>query len=157
MTESERKPAATIYFDGQPYSIKPGEYSGERLRHIPSPPIDPDKDLWLDILDEQDRIVTLTDIIVVTDGLRFFSDIPGISIKIDRESFEVFAKKRTGAQLRTVPSPDVAADRDLWLDVPDKRDEKVQDEDVIKLYEGIRFFTAPGRINPGSSEDEAVQ
>ncbi len=47
--------------------------------------------------------------------------------------------------LRTVPSPDVAADRDE----PDKRDVKVQNEDVIRLTDGLRFFMAPSLINPG--------
>ena len=36
------------------------------------------------------------------------------------------------------------------LDVPDKRDIKIQDEDVVRLTDGTRFFTAPGRINPGA-------
>jgi hypothetical protein len=56
----------------------------------------------------------------------------------------------SGAELRALPSPDVPADRDLWRDVPDKRDVKVQDEDIVHLKDGMRFFTAPGRINPGA-------
>ena len=56
----------------------------------------------------------------------------------------------TGAELRALPSPDVAADRDLWRDVPDKRDVKLQDEDIVRLKDATRFFTAPGRINPGA-------
>jgi hypothetical protein len=155
MTDSERKPTATVFFDGQAYPIKPGAYSGDKLRHVPSPPVSPDKDLWLDILGEQDRVISPAETIDVVDGMRFFTEIPAITIKIDRDSFEVYAKKLTGTELRAVPSPDVAADRDLWLDVPDKRDVKVQDEDVIALHDGIRFFTAPGRINPGMTEAEA--
>jgi hypothetical protein len=37
----------------------------------------------------------------------------------------------TGAELRAVPTPAVAGDRDLWLDVPDGRDRKIQDDDVV--------------------------
>ena len=81
--------------------------------------------------------------------MRFFTEIDAISIRIDRVDYEVFKRKVTGAGLRAVPSPGVAADRDLWRDVPDKRDVKVQDEDVVRLKDGMRFFTAPGRINPG--------
>ena len=82
--------------------------------------------------------------------MRFFSDIPAVTIHLDRNAFEVYDRKITGAGIRVLPSPDVPADRDVWLDVPDRRDRKIQDEDVVPLQNGMRFFTAPGRINPGT-------
>lgn len=139
----------TIYIDGEAYKTNAGPTPVAALRALRRPPVPADKDLWLDIEDEQDQELDPADSIEVVDGMRFFTEIDAITIRIDRIEYEVFERKMTGAKLRTLPSPDVAADRDLWRDVPDKRDVKVQDEDVVRLEDGMRFFTAPGRINPG--------
>lgn len=155
MTDNNHpSPLVTIYIDAEPYEIRAGQHSVQQLRKLPNPDVSADKDLWLDLLDEQDRRLDANEVLTVTAGMRFFTENPEITIKIDRLDYPVYVRKMTGAQLRVVPSPDVAVDRDLWQDVPDKRDVKVQDEDVIKLHEGIRFFTAPGRINPGRPDGE---
>lgn len=140
----------TIYIDGDPYQASPGSTSVATLRQLRTPSTPAGKEIWLDIEDEQDRLLDDGATIDLVEGMRFFTEIAGITIRIDRIDYELFKRKMTGAELRTVPSPDVAADRDLWRDVPDKRDVKVQDEDVVRLTNGMRFFTAPGRINPGS-------
>lgn len=140
----------TIYIDAEPYKIAPGPTPVEKLRRLPEPPVPAGKDLWLDIDDAQDELLEDAATVNAVNGMRFFTEIEPITIRIDRTDYEVYRRKMTGAELRVVPSPDVAADRDLWRDVPDKRDVKVQDEDVVRLENGIRFFTAPGRINPGA-------
>lgn len=142
----------TIHIDGEAHEVLPGVTPVARLRQLPQPPVPEDKDIWLDIDDEQDRVLDAASSIDLVDGLRFFTEVEPVSIHIDRVAYEVFARKMTGLELRVVPSPDVAPDRDLWRDVPDKRDVKVQDEDVVRLQNGMRFFTAPGRINPGSPQ-----
>jgi hypothetical protein len=154
MTEdnAQRAHEITIYIDAEPYKVPPGETAVRTLRELREPPVPHGKEIWLDIEDAQDRLLDDAGTIDLRDGMRFFTEIEGIVIRIDRVEYEVFHRKMTGAQLRTVPSPDVAADRDLWRDVPDKRDVKVQDEDVVRLTDGMRFFTAPGRINPGATE-----
>ncbi len=147
---AEARPAKiTIHIDAIPYKVASGPTAVERLRRLPDPDVPQDKDLWLDIDDAQDQLLDDSSTIELIDGMRFFTEIEPITIRIDRTEHEVYKRKMTGIELRAVPSPDVAADRDLWLDVPDKRDVKVQDEDVVRLENGIRFFTAPGRINPG--------
>lgn len=142
----------TIHIDTQPYRVAAGPTLVAALRALTEPPVPAEKDLWLDIDDEQDQKLDPASTITAVEGMRFFTEIDAIVIRIDRVEYEVFERKMTGAQLRVVPSPDVAADRHLWLDVPDKRDVKVQDEDIIRLHDGIRFFTAPGRINPGQPD-----
>ncbi|MGG7451504.1 hypothetical protein ACQ3HE_11445 [Plantibacter auratus] len=149
-TQAEsRSKKVTIYMDGSPYKIIPGPTPVTALREVRRPPVPLGDDLWLDIDDEQDQKLDPSSTITIVDGMRFFAEINAITIRIDRVEHEVFKRKMTGAELRVVPSPDVAADRDLWRDVPDKRDVKVQDEDIVTLVDGTRFFTAPGRINPG--------
>lgn len=145
-----RRPKITIYIDGEPYKTAPGPTPVEQLRQLPHPPVPSGKDLWLDIEDAQDELLDDAATIDLVEGLRFFTEIEPITIRIDRTEYVVYKRKMTGAELRVVPSPDVAADRDLWRDVPDKRDVKVQDEDIVHLKDGMRFFTAPGRINPGA-------
>lgn len=142
----------TIHIDGDSYKTVSGPTPVTALRALPQPPIPDGKDLWLDIDDEQDQELDPTATVDVVDGMRFFTEIDAITIRIDRVEYQLYKRKMTGAELRTVPSPDVAADRDLWRDVPDKRDIKVQDEDLVRLQDGMRFFTAPGRINPGKGQ-----
>lgn len=141
---------AQIHVDKVVHIVRAGDTPVARLRALRTPPMTDEDVLWHDILDAQDEQLDPAGRIDVVDGMRFFTEIEAISIRIDRVAYEIESRKMTGAQLRALPSPDVAADRDLWRDVPDKRDVKVQDEDVVRLRDGMRFFTAPGRINPGA-------
>lgn len=71
-------------------------------------------------------------------------------IQIDRVHFTVEKAEMTGAELRQLPSPAIGADRDLFEVVPGGTDLKIGDEVVVKLRNGMRFFTAPAQINPGA-------
>lgn len=71
------------------------------------------------------------------------------TIKIDREEFKVREDVLTGAQLRSLPSPDIGADRDLFEVVPGGSDKKIELTDRVAIRDGLRFFTAPAQINPG--------
>lgn len=151
MTEEARNHGEkiTIFIDAEPYEIKAGPTPVATLRALKRPPVPEGKEIWLDIEDAPDVLLDPTSTIDLHDGMRFFTLIDAITIRIDRVEYEVYKRKMTGSELRTLPSPDVPADRDLWRDVPDKRDVKVQDEEIVRLHDGMRFFTAPGRINPG--------
>ncbi len=72
-------------------------------------------------------------------------------IKIDRTEFKVRERFRTGAQLRQLPNPPIGPDRDLFEVVPGGSDEKIADNQEVKMRDGLRFFTAPTQINPGSN------
>lgn len=71
------------------------------------------------------------------------------NIQIDRQHYTVTEETMTGAQLRAVPPSPIAADRDLFEVVPGHPDRKIGDTDVVEIRNGLRFFTAPGTINPG--------
>lgn len=71
------------------------------------------------------------------------------NIQIDRKHYTVDSVALTGAQLRALAEPDIGPDRDLFLVVPGGQDQKVGDEQSVPLKSGMRFFTAPGQINPG--------
>ena len=79
-------------------------------------------------------------------------DHPGtFSIQIDREHYKVSQAQMTGAQLRQVPPTPIPANRDLFEVVPGHPDRKIENDDVVEIRDGLRFFTAPGTINPGRS------
>jgi hypothetical protein len=73
-----------------------------------------------------------------------------IKIQIDRVHYDVENSEMTGAQIRQVAVPPIGPDRDLFEVVPGASDLKIGDATLVQLHNGMRFFTAPGQINPGS-------
>jgi hypothetical protein len=72
------------------------------------------------------------------------------TIKIDRSVFHVTAREMAGLQLRQLSNPAIGPDRDLFEVVPGGSDIKILDDQVVEIRDGLRFFTAPAQINPGS-------
>jgi hypothetical protein len=70
-------------------------------------------------------------------------------IQIDRAKYTVTQPVMTGAELRHVPPGGIPADRDLFQVVPGAPDKKIADIESVEIRDGMRFFTAPGQINPG--------
>lgn len=74
-----------------------------------------------------------------------------ITIHIDRANYKVDEATLTGLQIRAIPVPAIGPELDLYLIVPGPGDDiLVGDGQQIELKEGMRFFTAPRSINPGS-------
>ena len=71
------------------------------------------------------------------------------NIQIDRVHYTVTAESMTGAELRGLPDPDIAPDRDLFEVVPAEPDRKLELTTNVEIENGKRFFTAPAHINPG--------
>lgn len=76
---------------------------------------------------------------------------PVFRIQIDRAHYEVSESNMTGAQLRLVPPTPIPPERDLFEVVPGHPDLKIEDDDLVEIRGGLRFFTAPATINPGVS------
>ena len=72
------------------------------------------------------------------------------TIRIDRTQYEWVDEKITGAQVRRVPPTPIPTERDLFQVIPGHPDLKIKDDDTVAVYDGLRFFTAPGTINPGT-------
>ena len=77
-------------------------------------------------------------------------DVQSYTIQIDRKRYAVRENPMTGADLRRVPTPPVPPDRDLFQIIPGRPDRKIEDDDRISIADGMRFFTAPNTINPGT-------
>lgn len=71
------------------------------------------------------------------------------NIQIDRIHYRVAAETLTGQQLRELVTPPIPTDRDLFQVVPAGDDVKIELAMSVALRDGMRFFTAPARINPG--------
>ncbi len=71
-------------------------------------------------------------------------------IQIDRVHYTVEQEQLTGAQLRDLVNPPIGLDRDLFEVVPGGTDRKIESTDVVRMRIGLRFFTAPAHINPGT-------
>ena len=71
-------------------------------------------------------------------------------IQIDRVKYTLTENRLTGADLRRVPDPPIPPERDLFEIVPGQPDRKVENGDRILIRDGLRFFTAPNTINPGT-------
>lgn len=74
-----------------------------------------------------------------------------VVIHIDRKPFKVREDGMSGAELRSLPDPDIGSEFDLWLEVSGGEDRRVENEEAVKLRNGMHFFTAPSVINPGRS------
>ncbi|WP_166211886.1 hypothetical protein [Cognatiluteimonas telluris] len=73
-----------------------------------------------------------------------------IPIFIDGEKYDAASHQMSGHDLRgLVP---VAADRDLWLEVPGPSDDvPIKESVVYEVKSGAHFYTAPSTINPGTN------
>ncbi|MFP1155600.1 multiubiquitin domain-containing protein [Mycobacterium sherrisii] len=77
---------------------------------------------------------------------------PGkVPIFIDGTKYQAHESELTGSQIRSLAQPPIGEDRDLWLDIVDELDELINDNQVVKLVDRMRFFTVPRVINPGQS------
>ena len=56
----------------------------------------------------------------------------------------------TGWELRRLADPDIDETRDLFLVVPGGSDKKIGNDEELEIHDGMRFFSAPALINPGS-------
>lgn len=74
-----------------------------------------------------------------------------VVIHIDRKPFKVREDEMSGAELRSLPDPGIGPEFDLWLEVSGGEDRRIENEEAVKLRNGMHFFTAPSVINPGRS------
>ncbi len=74
-----------------------------------------------------------------------------IKVVIDRVKYRAPARAMTGTELRLLAEPEIGSDRDLWRDIVDELDDVVENDEVVQLEHGMRFFTVPREINPGTA------
>jgi hypothetical protein len=70
---AEETTEVMLTVDGLVYRAPAGVITGAELRAIPHPPIPPDRDLWLDLVDAPDQLVLDNVSVAVEEGLRLFT------------------------------------------------------------------------------------
>ena len=73
-----------------------------------------------------------------------------VPILIDGQRIHAPRGSLTSAELRSLISPPIGSDRDLWLDVEGDLDDLIEDGETVDLRPQMRFFTVPKVINPGA-------
>ena len=144
----------TIQIDRTKYEWSEEKISGAELRSLPEPPILRERDIFLVVPGHPDRKIKDDDTVEVHDGLRFFTEakVPTpFTIRIDRTEYEWSEDKISGAQLRELPPTPIPPERDLFQVVPGHPDKKIEDDNAVEVHDGLRFFTAPNTINPGTA------
>ena len=147
----------TIRIDRIEYEWLKEKITGVQLRRLPPDPIPPERDLFQVIPGHPDRKIKNDDAIEVHDGLDFFTapkDNPEqkvFTIRIDRIEYKWLEEKITGVQLRRLPPDPIPPERDLFQVIPGHPDRKIKNTDTVDVHDGLRFFTAPNTINPGTN------
>ena len=85
-----------------------------------------------------------------------------VAIQIDRKVYELKLPPDgklflTGNELRKLANPPIDEKRDLFEVVPGGSDRKIEDDKETQIRDGMRFFSAPAQINPGSRQPELMQ
>lgn len=62
-----------IYIDGTKYHPEGQTLTGAQLRNVPSPPVSTDRDLWLDVVDELDKLIEDDEVVVLENNMRLFT------------------------------------------------------------------------------------
>ena len=145
-----------IRIDDAEYEWPEEKITGAQLRRLPTTPIPSDRDLFQVVPGRPDRKIKDDDTVEVHDGPNLFTtrkDHPEhqmFTIRIDRAEYEWPEEKITGAQLRQLPRTPIPPDRDLFQVVPGHNDREIKNDDTVEVHDGLRFFTAPNTINPGT-------
>ena len=156
LDNDKEKERYQIQIDRVHYKVDQDKLTGAELRALVTPPVDPDRDLFEVVLGGTDRKIKDADVVQMRNGLRFFTapshQKERYQIQIDRVHYTIDQDKLTGAELRALVTPPVDPDRDLFEVVPGGTDRKIKDADVVQMRNGLRFFTAPSHINPGTQQ-----
>jgi hypothetical protein len=126
-----------IYIDGESIELSEKRLTGAELRLLVEPPA---ATLWLDVADAQDHLVPTDGQIAVIRDMRFFTD-RARTIFIDKKPYEVRSAVLTQAELRSVTTPPVPSNYDIWKDVPDDLDDPIETGEIVGIVPGDRFFT----------------
>jgi hypothetical protein len=71
--KAEHKQHFEIHIDRKQYKVSQREMTGLEIRHVPNPPIGPDRDLFEMVSGGSDKKIGDEQIVQIRDGLRFFT------------------------------------------------------------------------------------
>lgn len=130
------RPSTTIHVDGESIAIPGHRTTGAALLEL-APQA---QNIWLDVLDAQDRSIAPDEELSLQPEMRFFTDRPR-GIFVDKVAYTVRAGQVSESQLRNLPTPPIPDGHGIWKDVPDDLDDALDPGEFVKINEGDRFFS----------------
>ena len=128
-----------VYIDGEPVTATKRRLSGRELRALVAPVAN---NLWLDVDDAMDRPIAVDLHVDVDEGMRFFTDRER-TIYLDKVAYSVRGGVISEDELRALTSPPVAEDHGIWKDILDDLDDPIENDELVRISNGDRFFTRP--------------
>lgn len=71
--DRDGKKDVTIFIDGKSYETQEHELTGTQIRHLATPPIGQDRDLWLEGPGGMDKLIGDHEEVHLHEGTRFFT------------------------------------------------------------------------------------
>ena len=100
------RPQVQIFLDGTAHRVPAGTITDQQLRDLANPPL-PDGDrLWLDIVDAPDDPIAHDELIVLEDGMRFFSRPLTFKVIVNGRPRTVEQRQLTFEQIVSLAFPD---------------------------------------------------
>lgn len=79
-------------------------------------------------------------------------DAAQVDIYLDGRLYRIAAGPTTGARIRSLPTPPIGQDRDLYLEEPGlAADVLLQDQAALEVRDSMHFFSAPRMIMAGEA------
>lgn len=144
--ESNHRQRLQIFIDDVPHLVEHTNPTGQELCDLLSPPAN---EVWLDVPDAADRLIEASQTVALEAGMHFYT-ARKVTIELDRAKFRVPAGTITETELRNLPAPPVAENREILREDDHDEDQPLGPNEIVEIKEGDRFFTAPRRINPGA-------
>lgn len=71
-----------------------------------------------------------------------------VEIFVDKKRYSVERGTMTGSELKGLAG--IPQDYELWLERPGDQDKRIENNESVELKSGMKFFSVPPVINPGS-------
>lgn len=71
-------------------------------------------------------------------------------IFIDKKRYPIEQDAMTGSELKSIAS--IPSNYEVWFEVPGGEDDKIENTQSVELRSGMKFFSVPPVINPGSRQ-----
>jgi hypothetical protein len=150
-------PKVKIQINDDSVRLHPGPRSVAELKNDTDPPIPAEHMLWLDVAGGSDVELAQDATIDVTDGLVLFSAGPDgahphrTPIVVDGTPVKAKSESVTGSIIRSLLTPPIPSDRDVFRDINGAPDERIDDDEVVTLSKGAEFYSVPRLIAPGQA------
>lgn len=69
----EHEHEIVIFIDGIEYRTQSRRMTGEEIRELKTPPIGPERDLWLEIPGGHDKLIANDEVVDLHNGMHFFT------------------------------------------------------------------------------------